>query len=140
MKVSLSFEFALRVITFLGNENTVHTSQDVSKILGIPYNHLIKIIHKLSKSNIISSKKGRLGGVSLSKSAYNRSLYDVYAVVEPTQVISKCLSDKSVCSLYNGCAILPLYIDIQQSIQHVLTKNTIYDLVRRSSHVISGSR
>ena len=131
MKISMSFDFVLRVLSHIGNEQTFSKTTDLSKSLKIPYNHLIKIIHKLSKENIIYTKRGKDGGVIMPNSSKNIPLNKLYQLFEPNHCIHKCIQNPSSCSLYNGCEIVPIYSDMQNSINQILNKRKVKDIIRK---------
>ena len=131
MKVSLSFEFALRILEHLAKHPLAVKSQHVAKELNIPYNHLIKIIHTLSKQNIIHTKKGKNGGISLPKTSHNKTLYALYELFEPQKQIAPCLIKQEGCAYFKNCNILPIYSELQMAIQTTLEKNKIKDLIKK---------
>ena len=129
MKVSMSFDFVLRLLSALGDDSVLEKTGDLSRRLQIPYNHLIKIVHQLYKHKIVITKKGRYGGVCLAQSARELSLADLYQLFEHGRVYS-CLADPESCHLYKGCRIMPVYSEMEQAFKQVLAQRRIKDIIR----------
>ncbi len=63
-KISASSEYALLLVKHLSERPGIHALQSLSRETGIPLPMLRKVSAKLEKSGIVTSKKGRSGGIS----------------------------------------------------------------------------
>ncbi len=67
MYVSKFTDYSYRILIYLAqNENNLITIDEISKELGISLNHTKKIIWELGKKNIVTTTKGRRGGINVN--------------------------------------------------------------------------
>src|SRR5579885_2905570 len=62
-----------------------------------PRNYLGKVLQRLTKKGIVSSKKGLKGGFSLSKAAATIKLFDVVDALEDVGQWEGCLMGNASC-------------------------------------------
>ena len=67
MRLTKHTDFSLRVLIYLSLQPTgkLVNNADIAQHFEIPKNHLIKVVHKLSRLNYIHTKRGRSGGIML---------------------------------------------------------------------------
>ena len=70
MRLTKHTDFSLRVLIYLSLQPTgkLVNNTEIAQHFEIPKNHLIKVVHKLSKLGYIHTKRGRSGGITLAKS------------------------------------------------------------------------
>lgn len=81
-------KYGITAVLYIGLKSREdHTSppkfikiKEISKECGITHNHLIKVIHRLGKSDIILTMRGKSGGVMLGKELSDISVADVIRV------------------------------------------------------------
>ena len=88
--ISITAEYALRAAVVLAKSDKPMKTKDVAEISQVPREYLAKIVQLLARGNIIASKKGRGGGISLAKPAAEINLYDVIQVVDPVRHYEQC--------------------------------------------------
>jgi Rrf2 family transcriptional regulator, nitric oxide-sensitive transcriptional repressor len=88
--ISITAEYALRAVVVLAQANKPMKTKDVAEISQVPREYLAKIVQLLAKGKIIESKKGRGGGICLSKNLAEISLHDVIQVVDPLRHYEHC--------------------------------------------------
>ncbi len=87
-KISASSEYALLLVKHLSEKPGVHALQALSKETGIPLPMLRKVSAKLEKSGIVTSKKGRSGGISAISGPW--SVKDVLVAAGENLSIALC--------------------------------------------------
>ena len=101
MKLSVFTDYSLRVLMFAAvREGEMITTQQVGDAFDISYNHLVKVVHKLSSSGYIEVQRGRYGGFKLAKPASEITLGQVVRDVEPDFNLVECHARES-----NKCAV-----------------------------------
>lgn len=128
MKLTRTTDFAIRVLTYLAREKNGSTMPVLSERLGIPYNNLTKIVLVLSKAGLISTKKGKFGGIQLLKAADNITLKEVVDLIDGPTVLSECLNGKAGCGLDSSCKIKSAFSRIQSRINDLMSDVTIQQL------------
>lgn len=130
MRFTKSTDFALRVLVHLAAHNGEScTMPYLSKTLYIPYNNLAKLIQSMSKADIVQTKQGKNGGVSLSKSADEISIKDVVSCIDGPTKLSDCLSAFNSCSLSDACKLQTQFRQLQEGIDELLDSVKVSKLI-----------
>jgi Rrf2 family protein len=88
--ISITAEYALRAVVVLAKSDHPMKTKDVALVSQVPREYLAKIVQLLARGEIIESKKGRGGGICLSRDVKDISLHDVIKVVDPMRHYEKC--------------------------------------------------
>ena len=88
--ISITAEYALRAAVVLAKSDKPMKTKDVAEISQVPREYLAKIVQLLARGNVVESKKGRGGGITLAKAAHEINLYDVIQVVDPIRHYEQC--------------------------------------------------
>jgi Rrf2 family nitric oxide-sensitive transcriptional repressor len=83
MKLNHFTDFSLRVLIYLNQQTEDKSSLDeLSKVLKISRNHLIKVVQFLSAKKMIETQRGKNGGIIISKLAKETKLGDLIHTLE----------------------------------------------------------
>ena len=82
MKLTKSADYALRILIYLAGKEQQITNTALSKALEVPYHNLTKIIQHLARSEVIRSKKGKNGGITLNKRPEDISVRQVISIID----------------------------------------------------------
>lgn len=116
LKISSSWEYALLLVKYLTDNPGIHTIGDISIALTSKEPFLRKIANRLENTGIISSKKGRYGGVELARKW--TSVYDILSAVGEDLSITVCSSGS--CEFSHSCGISPTISNIQRWFDTIL--------------------
>lgn len=116
LKISSSGEYALLLVKYLTDHPGIHTINEVSVALSTKEPFLRKIANKLEKNGIITSKKGRYGGIELAKKGI--SIYEILSSVGEDLSITVCSS--GTCEFSHSCGISPTIANIQRGFDTIL--------------------
>lgn len=116
LKISSSGEYALLLVKHLTHNPWIHTISAISEKLVIKEPFLRKTTNKLEKANIITSHKGRYGGIELVKK--DISVYDILLAVWEDLNITVCSWGN--CSSASTCGIVPTIANIQRGFDTIL--------------------
>ncbi len=116
-KISASSEYALLLVKHLSERSDFHTLPTLSEETGIPLPMLRKISTKLEKGGIVTSKKGRNGGISAVPGSW--SVKDVLLAAGEDLSIALC-SGKG-CASSNRCSIAPTVRNLQRGFESILS-------------------
>jgi Rrf2 family nitric oxide-sensitive transcriptional repressor len=122
-------DFALRLLVELARERPGKriTIPDASRSLGIPLNHLTKIVHRLAKANILKTSRGRSGGLALARPAESITVGQVVRVTEPDFALAGCMAGQD-CSLAPGCGLAPVLNTALRTFLRVTDQATLADI------------
>lgn len=121
MKITKSADFALRLVMYLSSQKQAITLQVLAKQLFIPYHNLAKLVQQLSRAGILSTKKGKSGGICLAVPSHDISLKQVVDVIDGPVRLSHCLNQKvNVCEFSSTCQLKNALGDIQNKIDTLM--------------------
>lgn len=130
MQVTKSLDYAVRSLTFMGNEPMgMHSMREISEHQHIPVNYLAKIMRKLVKKGLVRSMVGPEGGYSLRKTPGEISLRDIYEAIEGEIRMVDCMDKDTICFLHDTCPQLPVWDRIQISMIKILEETTLQDML-----------
>lgn len=110
MQLTRFSDYSLRVLIFLAHRQGAHTTiKDISDAHAISENHLMKVVHRLSRLGYLSTVRGRGGGISLARAPGDISIGRVVRDVEPLAIV-ECLvpAYDGACTLYPKCGLIGL--------------------------------
>jgi len=102
MKMTRSTDYAIRVLIFAASHPTrLVQIQEVATYYDISKNHLMKIVHALSKFGLIISVQGRNGGFRLAKSPDTITLGEIVHLFEEVSYLENVSETHDDRSLQN---------------------------------------
>ena len=88
---SQTVEYALRAVVYLADKSpSPQTTEQIASATHVPKPYLSKVIQGLCQANIVQSKRGIGGGVSLVNSPEKLTILDVVNAVDPIGRIRTC--------------------------------------------------
>ncbi|EYB69469.1 hypothetical protein DEIPH_ctg005orf0023 [Deinococcus phoenicis] len=105
MQLTRFTDVSLRVLMHLARlaPHEQATTQDIAARYNVPYNHLNKAVHHLSKAGWITSSRGRGGGIRLAVAPGELRIGEVVRSTEPPGDVVDCFSQ--TCPLRFACAL-----------------------------------
>ncbi len=104
--------------------------REISDHYDISYNHLVKVVHKLSRIGLIESSKGKGGGLKLAVAPHTLRLGDLVRMLEPNMDLVECFNkDKNKCRITSSCTLKHYLFDAGQSFIDSLNRHTLADAV-----------
>lgn len=128
MEITRASDFAVRILKHLSIQGGETTSRELSLKLGIPYNHLAKLVQKLSRGGYLKTKKGKGGGIKLSRDPKTIDLYRVIELIEGPLHLSHCILHRKSCAFSRNCGLRRTLALAEQSLKKTLASRTIFDL------------
>ncbi|MBI5699885.1 Rrf2 family transcriptional regulator [Candidatus Saganbacteria bacterium] len=128
MKLTRASDFAVRILKHLAGREGEATSRELSRKLHIPYNHLAKVVQKLSRGGYLKTKKGKGGGIELACEPKTINLFDVIESVEGPLQLSHCILHRKSCAFSRNCGLRRTLALAEQTLKKTLASRTIYDL------------
>ncbi len=128
---SNSTQYAIRSVLLLSKKRTEKKKvkvDDIAEELSIPKAFLSKILQQLSRSNLISSTKGRGGGFYLTEDNMNKSLLDIVICIEGHNVFDNCILGLPECGDVNPCYLHKYYKIFKQDLNKVIKDVSIENI------------
>ena len=116
---------------FLGvNRDRLSTIQEISDSYGISKNHLMKVVHQLSKLDYIDTVRGKNGGMRLKLDPKAINLGILVRKTEPDLEIVECFSTGAKCKLKSCCSLTGIMSEALNAFLTTLEKYTLADLLK----------
>ncbi len=132
MKLTMSSEMGIHAVWFLAASNRKEPvlSSEIAAGICVSETYLIKVLKRLVKGKLLSSRKGKKGGYVLRKTAAEISLADVVSSCEETSTIYECSTEVRGCveqSVF--CPVRAALARAQQAMVAELQRTSIGDLM-----------
>ena len=109
-------------------------AKDIAACTGIPLPYLSKILHSLTRSQLITSKRGFRGGFTLQRPADQISLFDVAEAVEHQDWLPRCLLGLADCPQEPACPTHKFWSKERERIERELRRVRLSHVSRYASH------
>jgi len=129
MKLNTTSQYAIRVVTYLAQNNTIlHSSKNISDELSIPYKSLSRIITQLVNSNIVTSSRGRDGGIKLEKNLKDIKVNDILEAVNESLHNEECILGLGECKKHDKCPLHDRWNAPKDKIINIFQNTSVEDL------------
>lgn len=132
MQLNLSTDIALRTLIYLGQKDAPATINEVSEAFDIVKTHLMKVVMQLVASGLVTSERGRNGGIRLARDASEIVIGDVVRLMESNLALLYCMKDEATnedCPLMPACKLRKIFFKAQNAFMSTLDENTLADLL-----------
>ena len=144
MIYSDTVRYALMALSYLAtNRGRLVKADEIAKNQNIPKPFLSKILHELSRRDILTSVKGPKGGFTLKVDPSKLTMWDVVVLLGEENKFNACVLMPDKCEEYetNPCSIHHRWEKLKKKIVEFLKETTIEDLVdvetRHLSQILS---
>lgn len=130
MRLTRQTNYAIRMLMYCAaNEGNLSRIAEIAKAYTVSELFLFKILQPLVENNIVTTVRGRNGGVKLARPAAEISLFDVVRVTEDNFAMAECFDSDSECPLIDSCALNSALREALNAFFTVLGKYSIQDLI-----------
>lgn len=99
MRITLESDYALRIVTCLGESDSIIDARTLAEKTQVTLRFTLKILHKLTVGGIVNSIKGAKGGYKLALLPEDITLRRIIELIDGPIIIARCLEGESTCSL-----------------------------------------
>jgi Rrf2 family protein len=129
MKLNTTSQYAIRVVTYLAlNNKNLSSSKKISNELQIPYKSLARIITQLVNSNIVTSSRGRDGGIKLEKKLSDIKVNDIMEAVNESLHNEECILGLGACKKHDKCPLHDRWTAPKEEIINIFQNTSVEDL------------
>ncbi len=132
MIYSDTVRYALMALSYLAsNRGRLVKADEIAQNQNIPKPFLSKILHELSRRDVLSSVKGPKGGFALKADPSKLTMWDVVVLLGEEGKFNTCVLMPDRCEEYetNPCAIHHRWEKLKKKIVEFLKETTIEDLI-----------
>lgn len=129
MKISSKGRYAVRVMADIATQNKEYVSlSEIAERQNISVKYLEKIVSLLSKSGLLTSMMGSLGGYRLSKRPEEISVGDILLSTGDMPELAPCMADGK-CESSGTCMAIGVWENLSKLIYEFLTNLSLKDIV-----------
>lgn len=134
MQLTQFTDLGLRVVMRLAvvDAEASPSTREIAQQLNVSYSHTTKVVTRLGDLGIVTTKRGRGGGLSITELGRTATIGWLARRLEGTGEVVECEGDKP-CPLRGGCLLRSALRDAQESFFSSLDGVTIEDVTRQPS-------
>lgn len=131
MRITKRTNIAIRLLMYCAaNPDRLVTKSEIAECCNISENHLAQVINQLSQLKFLSTQRGRNGGMTLSKSAADIQIGDIFRHIEGGLPLAECFADAdNTCPLTKACRLKQALSDAATAFYASLDKITLDSLI-----------
>lgn len=129
VRLLASTDFALRLLMRLAAEpDRLRTSEELAEAIGVPRNHVQKLVQDLAAMGLVRTLRGARGGVRLARPAADIALGAVVRRLEAGQALVECFRpDGGACCLSPDCRLRGALWRAREAFLAELDRTTLAD-------------
>src|SRR5690606_36490449 len=129
MQLTRHSDYSLRVLIYLAlHQEKLSNISEIANSFNVSRNHLVKVVHELSKLGYIHTIRGHGGGLELSRSPEDISIGNVIRQTENTLDVINC--KQPPCPILLSCKLNRARAEETYSYLETLDNYTIADLTK----------
>lgn len=129
MRMTQHTDYALRMLIFLASRpDRTCTVSDVADAYRLSRNHLLKVALRLRRLGVISTMRGRSGGIRLAKEPHEINLAELVRWTEEDFSLVECMQGGGgSCSISPICRLKGIFGEALEAYLAVLSRYTLAD-------------
>lgn len=130
MQLTQFTDYSLRALIYIALKDSICTINDIASVYSISRNHLIKIIHNLSKMGMIKTIRGKNGGLTLAQNPENINLKKLILKLEPHFDLVPCFNkNAALCCIAPSCKLRKILYDAEKAFLEILEQYSLADII-----------
>ena len=130
MRITGYTDYSLRVLIYLSLQgDRLATIQEVADRYGISKNHLMKVVHQLTRKGYLDSVRGKKGGIRLRLSPSEINLGVLVREMEPDLNLVECFGPDNTCVISPVCSLKGVLGEALNAFLATLDRYTLADIV-----------
>ena len=135
MQLNKFTDYALRLLMYISRpKDTPYTIAEIAQDLHVSQNHLVKVVHFMSKQEWIMTSRGKGGGISLNPKSLELKLGNVVQILQGEHAIVEC--NTPPCVLRSHCGLKGI---LDQSLDKFYDNLNQYSLANVLTQPVSPS-
>lgn len=136
-------EYALRGLVYIQMQNQAGKRPGILEIaseIDTPPSFTAKILQRLVRMGFIESVKGKNGGYYFDPEKKELPLKNIVVAIEGEKILTGCGFGLKHCDEKNPCPLHEAYAPIRDSIDNLLSTETVQNLAKKDNPALSLSR
>ena len=135
LKLSKKTDYAIILLTHLGEEEVTVSAQEVATHYKLPYPMVANILKQLVSSGLIESTRGKHGGYVLARPADEINLAEIIMVTDSPFNLVECVHDEDNCKVHQYCPTRRPLLALHKKIQQFVEETTLAAIIRDSKPI-----
>lgn len=131
MQLTLKTDYALRILMALAATDEVLSVEWLAAHYGISRNHLAKVAQELAAFQLVTTTRGRTGGMRLALSPEDINVGAVVRRFERFESFVACMGGEEQCPIDGVCGLKPALVGALEAFLTHLDRFTLADIARR---------
>ena len=128
LKISEAANLGVHAMVYLleaGLERTIAVAE-IAGVLGVSKDHLGKVLQRLAKAGLVTSRRGPRGGFRLNDGAGEATLLEILEAIDGPMANETCLFGHPICG--GRCIMGGLMISVNQMVHDYLSTTRLSDM------------
>ncbi|KTC65983.1 DNA-binding transcriptional regulator (plasmid) [Legionella adelaidensis] len=136
MQLTQFTDYSLRALIYIALQKETCTIKDITEAYGISNNHMIKIIHNLSKLGLIKTIRGKNGGILMAVPPEMINIGGLIKQLEPHFDLVPCFNkEKANCCIAAVCKLKGVLYEAKAAFMEVLERYTLMDVLHNKNEL-----
>ncbi|MEQ6886373.1 Rrf2 family transcriptional regulator [Salicola sp. Rm-C-2C1-2] len=134
MRVTSYTDYSLRVLMYVSLQgDRLATIQEVADRYRISKNHLMKVVHQLTRKGYLDSIRGKKGGIRLRMASSDVNLGVLVREMEPDLNLVECFGPDNTCVISPVCSLKGILSEALEAFLATLDRYTLSDLISENN-------
>ncbi len=130
MRITGYTDYSLRVLIYLAVQgDRLATIQEVADRYQISKNHLMKVVHQLTRKGYLDSVRGKKGGIRLRRAPAEINLGVLVREMEPDLNLVECFGPDNTCTISPVCSLKGVLGEALDAFLATLDRYTLADII-----------
>lgn len=130
LKLSKKTDYAIILLTHLGERNNPVSSQEVASFYKLPQSMVANILKGLVSSGLIKSIRGQNGGYVLDRAPDEINLSEIIRITDRDFELVECVHEGDSCRFYKCCPTRQPLIALHQKIKQFVEETTLETIIQ----------
>jgi len=138
MQLTQFSDYAMRTVLYLGcRPERLVSVDEISRAYRISRHHLVRVVQSLTDLGVVTSQRGRKGGMRLAKEPSEINVGWLIRQTEPHFHLVECFDlETNTCPIAPACGLKGAIMRAQQSFLNVLDEYTLDQFVKRKDALL----
>lgn len=130
MQLTRAADYGVRVMVYLSTlpDEKRALLPDLARATEAPESFLSKVLQSLAHAELISSRRGKLGGFSILPPGRQATMREVIEAIDGPICLNVCLNGSKACDRKSTCPAHPVWARAQRAMLDVLMSVTVSSL------------
>lgn len=131
MQLTITTDYAIRIILYLAAHKGVCASSEISAETGVTKQYVTRIMGRLRRKKLVDGHAGQYGGYTLARPPETIALWDVLCAIEKTTQLHYCTAKNSYCSqnILQTCPVRKVFAQAQDAFERQMRGTTVAQLI-----------